>query len=59
MELSCIASKQASNLYLLMQVRGPGSFTADVDLLLLPQTDILERIPWVLIYRPRKDGQLS
>ena len=37
-----------------------GSYTADVDLRLgCPQSDILERISWVLIYRPREDGQLS
>ncbi len=30
------ASKQASNLYLLIQVRGSGSYTADVDLQLVP-----------------------
>ena len=37
-----------------------GSYTADVDLRLgCPQIDILERISWVLIYRPREDGQLS
>ena len=37
-----------------------GSYTADADLRLgCPQSDILERISWVLIYRPREDGQLS
>ena len=37
-----------------------GSYSDDVDLQLgCPQSDILERISWVLIYRSRKDGQLS
>ena len=34
-----------------------GSYSADVDLRLeCPQSDILERKSWVLIYRPQEDG---
>ena len=36
-----------------------GSYTADVDLRPGgPQSNIMERISWVLIYQPRGNGQL-
>ena len=58
---SPIASKQASKQCLFVNAGWyMGSYTADVDLRLgCPQSDILERMSWVLIYRPREEGQLS